>query len=256
MSIWYYKEHLHLSGEEADMQGTCMFCRSALTRDEQDELKAKADDRERWEFTRYHLESWATVGICPACGWWKYCVTTVVGQKWPSHAVRVARLKELDIGNISIPLTEVRSYITARYQERFDIHPRVFEEIVASVFRDHGYVSRATAYSGDGGIDVILQKDTVTVGVQVKRQKRRISVSQIRELTGALVLGGYTKGVFVTTSTFQSGAHAVARRSADRGYPIELIDAPAFLEALKIAQLQRPEEVMELKPWEAVGRGA
>jgi len=52
----------------------------------------------------------------------------------------------------------------------------------------------------------------------------------------------------------RAATRAVARRSADRGYPIELIDAPAFLEALKIAQLQRPEEVMELKPWEAVER--
>jgi restriction system protein len=113
----------------------------------------------------------------------------------------------------------------------------VFEETVASVFRDLGYGARVTAYSGDDGIDVILdgQSDTM-IGVQVKRYRNSIQVEQIRSLAGALVLGGLTRGIFVTTSTFQGGADDTAQRLNTRGYQIELMDATRFFDALKIAQ--------------------
>ena len=48
-------------------------------------------------------------------------------------------------------------------------------------FGDLGYRARVTAYSGDDGIDVILDgDDDKAVGVQVKRYKNRIEVDQIR----------------------------------------------------------------------------
>ena len=132
------------------------------------------------------------------------------------------------------------------------INPRTFEKVVASIFKDHGYLARVTAYSGDGGIDVILEgKDGDLIGVQVKRYKNKISVAQIRELTGALVLNGITKGIFVTTSEFQSGVYSIAKQSTERGYPIELIDATSFLQELKIAQLSN---IYGNTRYEAVGR--
>jgi hypothetical protein len=78
-----------------------------------------------------------------------------------------------------------------------------------------------------------------TVGVQVKRyhRERRIEAEQIRSFTGALVLNGYTRGVFVTTSDFRRGARRTADKSAAIGYPIELMNAEQFLEALGIAQI-------------------
>lgn len=64
-----------------------------------------------------------------------------------------------------------------------DVHPRVLEQIVCSIFKDLGYKARVTAYSADGGVDVILDgANDNTVGVQVKRykQERRIEAEQIR----------------------------------------------------------------------------
>jgi hypothetical protein len=77
-----------------------------------------------------------------------------------------------------------------------------------------------------------------TIGVQVKRyrRERKIEAEQIRSFAGALVLGGHTKGVFVTTSSFRKGARKTAERFAERGYPVELMDAQRFFEALCIAQ--------------------
>ena|SRR6266404_5623210 len=73
-------------------------------------------------------------------------------------------------------------------------------------------------------------------GFKVKRYKNSIQVDQIRELAGALVLGGMTRGVFVTTSDFQSGAASTADRLAARGLPIQLINASEFLQVLGVAQ--------------------
>jgi restriction system protein len=38
----------------------------------------------------------------------------------------------------------------------YDLHPRVFEEVVGSVFKDHGWQVKVTAYTGDDGVDVVL----------------------------------------------------------------------------------------------------
>jgi restriction system protein len=127
------------------------------------------------------------------------------------------------------------------------MHPQLFEETVASVFRDLGYQAVATAYSGDDGIDVVLQgPEGDTIGVQVKRYKesRRIGVDQIRELAGSLVLQGWTTGIFVTTSDFQSGAHStVDRLERFRGMRIELVNATRFYDQLQLAQRNRYQSV-------------
>ena len=108
---------------------------------------------------------------------------------------------------------------------------------MASVYKDLGYYTEVTAYSGDGGIDVILESpEGQSIGIQVKRTKNVISVEQIRALLGALYLGGLTRGIFVTTSSFPRGAKRAAREADLRGTPVELIDAPRFYDALGIAQ--------------------
>jgi len=82
----------------------------------------------------------------------------------------------------------------------------------------------------------MLGGDDRTIGVQVKRTKHNISVEQIRAFTGALVLGGYTKGIFVTTSSFASGVRRTAELAKFRATPIELMDSKRFYDALKLVQ--------------------
>jgi restriction system protein len=180
--------------------------------------------------------------ICSLCGWWvaidRAILPAVEWQYWDTMLVASSVLKELDLSDIGIPSHEVRQYLMRRYDARRSLHPKIFEETVASVFRDHGYTATVTAYSNDGGIDIILRgKDNEQVGVQVKRRARSIQVEQIRAFLGALILGGYTRGIFVSASKYQCGALEAARRST-RYVPIELIDAQRFLELLEIAQLK------------------
>jgi len=110
-------------------------------------------------------------------------------------------------------------------------------------------------YSRDGGIDAFLQKDGQTVGVQVKRFRSSIKVEQIRSLAGALLSKGLTKGIFVTTSSFQRGAQPEADHLATKGYAIQLMDSARLFDALKIAQRQKyrsgrdfPKELLDDLP--------
>jgi len=158
----------------------------------------------------------------------------------------VGSLRELDLRDQSIPIAEIRAYLAAKYDARFAIDPWKFEEVVASVYQDLGYNARVTARSGDDGIDVILDgPDDSVIGIQVKRYSGRISVEQIRSLAGALLLNGITRGVFVTTSTFQSGAHTTVERFCLQGMPIELVDAERFYDALGLAQRTRYKSISD-----------
>ena len=92
--------------------------------------------------------------------------------------------RNLNLSDLTLPIQEVRDFLTANFESRFTVHPRLFEETVASVFRDLGYEVIVTGYSTDDGIDVILERGGETIGVQVKRWKNSIKVGQIRELVG------------------------------------------------------------------------
>lgn len=257
MSIWLYSAQSGHNLEDLVVRTSCLFCSTLLDRyfdDEENEITFEELNYGLSDGFRTRAD--AVIGICPVCGWWKYGVSTTFppfgedSYVASSHSVKHGILKALDLSDLKIPLEEVRSYLAAHFEARFDLHPRAFEEVVASVFRDQGYSALVTAYSGDGGIDVIMEgPEGKTIGVQVKRYKSRISVEQIRELTGALVIGGYTKGIFVTTSGFQAGVEETVKRSESRGYPIELYDAERFYGALKIAQVSSSRQIFDHKPW-------
>jgi restriction system protein len=264
---WFY---VHVRSTKA-----CKFCRRSLTavRD-----KYRTDDLGD-EYPRFRGRSYrgrhssnterlfdeqnsrppevveSRVKVCRLCGWWVAFEETL---QTDNHRAIVrsyggaGALKNLDLRDVSTPIEEIRAYLIGRYEARFALHPNLFEQTVASVFGDLGYRARATGQSGDGGVDVILwAPDGSEIGVQVKRYRGTIQVSQIRELTGTLVQKGITKGIFVTTSRFAKGVRASADLSSFRGHPIELVDANGFLERLEIAQeTAGGRSLREYAPWE------
>ena len=90
---------------------------------------------------------------------------------------------------------------------------------------------------------ILYDSSNKLIGVQVKRNKGEIEASQIRELVGALVLGEYTKGIFVTTSKFHPGAKKTAKKSTRLGIVIDLINGTDFYQALQISQRNVPCEI-------------
>jgi restriction system protein len=190
---------------------------------------------------------------CTVCGWWQYATLDDRTENGRYHSI-YGQLKALDLRNISTPVSEVRSYLAAKYASRFTVDPILFEQTVAAVFRDVGYRTRVTARSSDLGVDVFLEgPNNSLIGVQVKRWIHAIDVEQVTALTGALLINGCTRGVFVTTSRFRPGAVKAAALSSHRGLPMELLDAQAFYEVLKIAQASVHVDPLDPEmPWNRV----
>jgi len=245
MAIWEYGA-ISRDSPFLIRSSACPFCGETLTLLTSDKSEEVLDHPQHYLIFQDELE----VVVCGTCGWWKAMKvlrthtfpprgdgpSSLSGRLSTNYYGAAASLKELDLSDISTPLAEVMSYLTAKYESRFAIHPRILEETVASVFRDMGYDVLVTAYSGDSGIDVIMTQRSTHIGVQVKRYRDSIKAEQIRSLAGALVLNGLTRGIFVATSSFQKGAIKSADQYGQLGYDIDLIDGERFLEALKITQ--------------------
>ncbi len=90
--------------------------------------------------------------------------------------------------------------------------PAFFEDLVIKLLVKMGYGgsehdARVTGRSGDGGIDGLINEDRLgldRIYVQAKRWKDKVGTPQIRDFVGSLAGGGAHKGVFITTSGFQS----------------------------------------------------
>ena len=238
MSIWQYNDASRDINSEHLTIPNCIFCGNSL------KLMHSRDGDGTLDWGGYAGSY--DFCICPCCGWWRVIKEEEHLMADSDRGDRlltiskgaIGSLSELNLDDIETPLNEVKFFLVARYEKRFAVNPQLFEETVASVFGGLGYDSIATAYTCDGGIDIILRKENDrTIGVQVKRWANKIKVEQIRALAGALVLGGHTKGIFVTTSDFQSGAKIAAEKFARLGYPIELMDAKTFYDALQISQI-------------------
>src|SRR5260370_2852501 len=63
-------------------------------------------------------------------------------------------LRTLDVSDISTPVAELQRYLLARYSDRYKIHPRKCEELVASIFGELGYKVRLPSFSADTGLDI------------------------------------------------------------------------------------------------------
>ena len=193
------------------------------------------------------IDEYQWLSYCKSCGWWKVMkqvdVCAEIWQIWDMFFGICGTLKSLDINDAHQPIDEISKYLVAKYSGRFVVNPKLFEDVVASVFRNLGYHTRVTGYSNDGGIDVILAGGNDLIGIQVKRYSNKIKVEQIRAFAGALLLSGYKKGIFVTTSDFQPAAVKAAKEYSAKTLPILLMNADRFYDALKISQ--KPEIDLE-----------
>ena len=76
-----------------------------------------------------------------------------------------------------------------------------------------------TRQSGDDGIDGVITQDRLGLDrilLQAKKWTARVDQPEVQKFVGALQTGGATKGVFVTTSDFTSGARSAVERLATR----------------------------------------
>lgn len=98
---------------------------------------------------------------------------------------------------------------------------REFEALIGEAFRRRGFAVAETGADGpDGGIDVVLTKESERYFVQCKHWRaQRVGVAIVRELYGVMAAQGAVGGFVVTSGNFSKEAQDFAE-----GRNIELID--------------------------------
>lgn len=91
------------------------------------------------------------------------------------------------------------------------INRRVFEEIVAQIWKGFGYDVELTGATRDGGKDIIAISRSIVSQkflIECKRPDpgNKIGVAPVRELFGVKISEGATKAIMVTTSYFTHDA--------------------------------------------------
>lgn len=110
--------------------------------------------------------------------------------------------------------TEVKSELLDKLKE---LDPYFFEKVILILLKKMGYGDFIeTSKSGDGGIDGIINEDKLgleKIYTQAKRYtENKVREKDIRNFIGAMS-GDTTKGVFITTSTFDDSAIKKAREA-------------------------------------------
>jgi restriction endonuclease Mrr len=108
-----------------------------------------------------------------------------------------------------------------------ELHPRMFEELIAEVFRNQGFDVELTPATHDGGIDLYAaRKDSfgsLLYVIECKRYRTscKVGIEVVQRLYGVVQSKMATKGIIATTSTFTRSAMEFAKPLA---YQLSLHD--------------------------------
>lgn len=121
------------------------------------------------------------------------------------------------------------------------MNPIAFELAVGSLYEALGHKVYVTRASGDGGIDLVLEKDARKIAVQCKRQNKPVGEPTLREFYGSYV-DVFDGGIFVTSSSF-TGA---GKEWASRREGLSLVDVTQLVELMTQA---KPELKRDFELW-------
>jgi restriction system protein len=153
---------------------------------------------------------------------------------------------------IDTGFTEIEAQVKSDLLDKLKtIDPYYFEKVILILLKKMGYGDFIeTAKSGDGGIDGIINEDKLgldKIYIQAKRYgENKVREKEIRNFIGAMS-GDTSKGVFVTTSVFDSGA---VKKAHDAHHRIILIDGAKLVDLMHQynvgIQIKATYEVKEL----------
>jgi restriction system protein len=153
----------------------------------------------------------------------------------------------IDSGFSTIEL-EVKTELLEKLKE---INPYYFEKVILILLKSMGYGDFIeTPKSGDGGIDGIINEDKLgleKIYTQAKRYNdNKVREKDIRNFIGAMS-GDTSKGIFITTSTFDDAAITKAKEAH---HSIILVDGAKLVDLMhqyKVGvQVKTVYEVKEL----------
>jgi restriction system protein len=99
-----------------------------------------------------------------------------------------------------------------------------FERELGEMYRRLGYTVTQTKASGDGGVDLILERDSKRIVVQCKQHSKPAGPSFVRDLYGTMIHRGATSGILACTSGFSREARKFAHNK-----PLTLIGLSEIL---------------------------
>jgi restriction system protein len=85
-----------------------------------------------------------------------------------------------------------------------------FENEVADLLRQLGHDVQTTPHSGDEGVDLILDRETI---IQCKAHSKPVSPGTVRELLGAKAYFKAGKAILISTNGCTSGAKDFAEKT-------------------------------------------
>lgn len=147
-----------------------------------------------------------------------------------SKSVEHASPQDLIDSGVSTIEAEVKTELLERLKE---VDPFYFEKVVLKLLKSMGYGDFVeTKKSNDGGIDGIINEDKLgleKIYTQAKRyNENKVREKDIRNFIGAMS-GDTTKGVFITTSSFDEGA---VRKAREAHHTIVLIDGDKLVDLM------------------------
>ena len=126
--------------------------------------------------------------------------------------------------------TELKRYLKTHPEKLYDLSPRKFEELIASILSDLGFDVELTQATRDGGSDIIAYiRNAVCEYLTLVECKRyapdnKVGVGIVREVTGVHHIKKASKSIIVTTSYFTPDA---IREAAAFEHQLELKDYEA-----------------------------
>lgn len=142
--------------------------------------------------------------------------------KLDDHETSIENIYESDL--IEIPKFElitiddsIKTFFQKHPEKLFDLEPRKFEELVASIIKDLGCDVELTQSTRDGGRDIIAMVrhglTTYLTYIECKRYApdNKVSVEIVRSVAGVHHSDRVNKSIIITTSTFTQDAIKFAR---------------------------------------------
>ncbi len=97
------------------------------------------------------------------------------------------------------------------YEYWSTLDPYEFEKEVGLLFEKHGFSSKVTKGSGDGGIDILLVRDKKHYVVQCKRYATKVGPAPVRDLYGTMISENHFGAFLVCPSGFSEKAFEFAK---------------------------------------------
>jgi len=137
-----------------------------------------------------------------------------------SESSETATLIEL----VQVPWSHIRAYLTSHPDYLHRMPPRRFEELIAEIYREHGWLVELTSRTRDGGYDIFAVRRNIPTDLRILieakrwRPDRPVGVGIIRSLYSVRLSHPASQVVLATSSHVSSDA----KREFARVVPWEL----------------------------------